>query len=205
MNIDQFFSGLSKSSGCNEALQFLYDINVNCMPELAEKLKVIASDPEAIENTNAFASLLVKLSREEFVSPLVEGILKGRPGESSYLSDYLYALNGIIETWDEWMIAEDDFVHLLGNWLLSTGGGEISWKSGLILSQLENPSTRKYCLKGALNSSLFHLARIACLRCIVNHYREDASKLIANLVDDDDAYVKAAALDAQEFLEQKSE
>ncbi len=165
---------------------------------------MITGNPEAIANTHPFASLLLELNREEFVAPLIEAISKGVPGESGYLSDYLYALHGLLEGQESLLKVEDHFVHSLGGWLLSTGGGEISWKSGLLLGEIENRSTREYLLKGSLDSSLLHLTRVACLRAIVNHYGEDASEILEKLVDDEDSDVREAALDAKKFVDGRS-
>ena len=204
MNVDQILSSLSESSSRNNALQFLCDINVHRFQELVDQIVVIIEAPETIGNTNSFASLLVEFNRDEFVAPLIRVISNGVPGESPWLADYMYALNGVLGEQENLWEVDDCFVQLLGGWLLSTGGGEISWKSGDILSQIENQASREYLLKGAMDSSLFHMTRVSCLRGIVNIYGEDAPRILAMLVNDQDAHVKEAALDAKEFVDRRS-
>ena len=98
-------------------------------------------------------------------------ILKAKIGESTWLADYMYALGNLLEEQEDPIEVSEELVNLLGFWLESTQGGEISWKSGIILSEIGNVSAEQYLLNGAKNSTLFSETRIACLRGYVNHNR----------------------------------
>ncbi len=200
MHPDIIISSLKELSERNLALRFLYETKGNLYSGIIDQITVIINEPNSIENTHSFASFLVHLNKESFIPPLINSISKAVPGESLWLADYMYALIELLSELDEYYIVDDGFVHLLGEWLFSTGGGEISWKSGDVLCQIENQASRGYLLHGAVDVSLLHLTRISCLRGIVNHYRDEASELLSQLVDDCNSKVKEAALDAQAFI-----
>jgi hypothetical protein len=132
---------------------------------------------------------------------------RGVPGESRWLGDFMYALIRLQEyEWEGEGQTEvgDDFVHLLGAWVFSTGGGEISWKAATLLSLIGHRASRPYLFKGAIDEGLFHLTRIDCLRGVVNHFRDDADDLVAKLLGDKDPEVQEAAKGARAFLARKS-
>lgn len=208
LNLEDLFEGLSETRDCNEGLSVLYDLYVDRVGELVAHVGKLIDSPESINDTNRFASLLVELGREEFLAPLMAVIGRGVPGESKWLADFMYALIRLQEY--EWegegrTEAGEDFVHLLGAWILSTGGGEISWKAATLLAQIGHPTSRAYFFQGAVDEDLFHLTRIECLRGVVNHFRDEADDLIAGLVGDQEPEVREAALAARGFLARKSQ
>jgi hypothetical protein len=206
MEVEKILESLSHSSKCNDGLDVLYDIHVERIQEFVDGLTGIILFPERIKDTNSFGSLLGEFAREEFIPPLIKVISQGVPGESKWLADYLYALIKLLEyEWEgsEELVVEEDFVHLLGDWILSTGGGEISWKAATVLSRVEHQASRSYFLKGAVSESLFHMTRVECLRGVVNYFRDDARELLEILTNDKDQHVKDAAMGAQSFLEGK--
>ncbi len=204
MNLENLLNDLSTSSEQNSTLNLLESIIVDNDQRIIDNLTKIINDPSSIENTNRFASLLEYFSAEEFISPLVNNIRIAQVGNSRWLADYMYALGSILMEREEYLLIDDDFVHVLGKWLLSTGGGEISWKAGVILSELNNPTTKQYLIKGASDDSLFHQTRIACIRGIINHYRSEASTILQQLSDDSDKYVREAVNDAKDWLKNHS-
>ena len=199
----KIISHLSTLKKRNLALEYLYDSESKVDKKVIAAVTDIICNPDSIENTNSFASLLADLGEEEFIEPLIEAISKATPGVTKWLADYLYALVDLLSELDDYYPAEDNFVHLIGGWLLGTQGGEISWKSGDVLSGIENQACKPYFLKGAADTSLFHQTRIACLRGIINQYRQEAPDLLAQLVADSDDYVREASLDAQAFITQQ--
>lgn len=203
MNIEQLLSDLNSPTEQNDALTLLENILVDTDPRLKQSLTKIISAPESIENTNKFASLLADLPSEEYVSPLIDVISRGEPGKTRWLGDYMYALDTQLRELDDWWPADENFVHLLGKWLLTTGGGEISWKSGITLPYLEHPATQEYFIKGATDTNLLHLTRVECVRGLVNHYREESMELLQKLLDDPEPKVKDAVADALEFIKRK--
>jgi hypothetical protein len=207
MNIEQLIDKLSSDGDRNATLEFLENIVVDSDPQLISKLAEIARSPSSIKNTNRFASLLVALPSEEYISPLVDAISHATKDTSPWLADYMYALGSLLEERDDWLEVKDDFVHLLGFWLGSTNGGEISWKAGIILAELGNQSANSYLRAGAKDTNLFHQTRIACLRGFVNKNRNqksascDALLLLEELQTDTDEHVREEANNAIVWLQ----
>lgn len=151
-------------------------------------------------DTDKFASLLEDIGSETFIEPLIENIMGARSGATAWLADYMYALGSLLMDRESVWPTQQDFVDLLGNWLLSTGGGEISWKAGVILAHVRHPNTRQYLKQGALDQSLFHQTRIACIRGLVNQYRSEAEIVLQQLSNDSDEYVRDAAANARQWM-----
>ncbi len=163
----------------------------------------LVDEPARIGDTNAFASLLDDISDGRFIEPLIRGIARGVPSRTSWLADYMYALIALLDRCDDYHPVHEEFVRLLGNWMLTTGGGEISWKAGDILSQVSCPASLEYLLKGAADRSLLHLTRIACMRGVVNQYPEAAGPMLAGLESDPDPKVREACQSAMAHLDRK--
>jgi hypothetical protein len=169
--------------------------------ELLAALLAIIHRPEQINDTNGFASLLADIGDESFIQVLIDKISSGVPGRDFWLADYMYALIELLNVTEDYYPVEESFAHLLGDWLLNTQGGDISWKAGDILSEVECPASKEYLLKGAADTSLFHQTRISCIRGIVNHFREEARSLLQNPQDDSSQEVKEACHGAIAHLE----
>lgn len=204
MKIEHMIMDLESSSSCNETLVLLSQIISNTDPRLVQCLAKTIQKPEEIEDTNRFATLLDDLSQPDFIPPLIEAIYRGKPSETEWLADYMYVLGSLLEDQDDWWQPEEKFVHLLGDWLFSTGGGEISWKSAIILEELEHPATLEYFLKGAEAQELMHLTRVCCIRGVMNHFREQAPELLQKLANDPDQNVRDAVASAKEWLSREA-
>jgi hypothetical protein len=164
-------------------------------------LLAIIHRPEQINDTNRFASLLADIGDKSFIPALIEKIASAVPGTNFWLADYMYALINLLDESDDYYQVDESFAHLMGDWLLNTQGGEISWKAGHILSEVECPASKEYLMKGALDTSLLHLTRISCLRGIVNHFPEDARSLLQSLENDSNHGLREACQDAVAHLE----
>lgn len=203
MKIEQLLDNLDSDVDRNLTLEFIEQIVVDTDPRLYKKLAEIVRSPSLINNTNRFASLLVDLPSEEYISPLIDAISRAIPGESLWLADYMYILGSLLDERDDWLEVKEDFVHLLGVWLSSTSG-EISWKAGIILAELENASTCAYLLDGAKNINLFHETRIACIRGFVQKKRQqnlsDATMFLEELKTDIDEHVRCEVNDVIAWL-----
>lgn len=205
MNINQLISSLHSTTERNDALNFLNQIVIDDTdPALTKCLIDLIKSPESVGNTNKFASLLKFFSEPDFIHPLIEIIQTGKPGETPWLADYMYALGSLLMNQDDCWEPEEAFVHLLGKWLHSTGGGEIAWKSAVILSQLSHPATRSYFISGAADSNIFHQARTACINGIVNHFRGEAIPLLEKLISDPEPEVSAEVARALEWLKSQT-
>lgn len=190
MNIEQVIQDLESPAKCNETLQLIAQIMVDTDARLIQRFKDLITTPEKIEDTNRFASILEDLSQPEFIPPLIEAIKNGNPSDTIWLADYMYALGNLLEDQEDWWEPEEEFVHTLGDWLFSTGGGEISWKAGIVLAELEHPATLEYFLRGAQDQKLLHLTRVCCIRGIMNHFRDQVPSLLQKLANDPEPEVR---------------
>ncbi len=200
MTVDDLIKDLNSDSRRNEALSLLYELLVNTNEKISDPLIALIANPEKIADANKFASLLEEVGSESFIEPLIEKIRHGEPGAAPWLADYMYALGSLLIDREDVRPANQEIVDLLGKWLLSTGGGEISWKAGIILSHLENDRTKQYLKQGAYDKNLFHQTRISCLQGIINQYRSEAAAVLQDLSSDSDEYVRNAAVDAKQWL-----
>jgi len=203
MNLRQLVAELNSPASRNETLNLIGQI-LDGDHHLVETLTTLIEKPEEIKDTHIFASILADLPQAEFIPPLIHTISQSEPGKTPWLSDYMYALGSILQDEDDCWQPEESFVHLLGNWLHSTGGGEIAWKSAVILSQLDHPATRSYFISGAADQDIFHQARTACINGIVNHYREEATTLLQTLINDPEPVVREKVAHALNWLESET-
>lgn len=203
MNLEQMVAELKSPDSRDETLKLIGQV-LDIDPQLVETLAILIGTPEEIKDTHGFASVLADLSQAEFIKPLIQSISQSEPGETPWLADYMYALGSILQDEDDCWQPEESFVHLLGKWLHSTGGGEIAWKSAVILSQLDHPATLSYFVSGAGDKSLFHQARTACINGIVNYYREEATTLLQELIDDPEPVVREEVARALKWLESET-
>jgi hypothetical protein len=148
MTIDQLLDALDAPADRNRALELLESVVVDRDDRLMRCLVGIIGQPDSIQDTNRFASLLTDLGADAFIKPLVICIGSATPGQSTWLSDYMYALGSLLMNREEPYPADEAFVHRLGDWVFSTGGGEVSWKAGEILAELQHPATRSYLVRG---------------------------------------------------------
>jgi HEAT repeat protein len=203
MNINELIENLSIDSRTNESLKLLTDIVVDTPDELIDELIKLISSPHKISDTNAFASLISDLPSERYTAPLVKEISRSVVGETPWLADYLYALANILDELEDRYVPEDSFVDLLGEWLLNTGSGEISWKSAILLAQLKHPNCLSYYEQGAKLQGLFFLSRIECLKRLVNECGREHMKLFQELLNDPQEEIREAAKDALNWLNQE--
>lgn len=200
MEIENLIECLSSENRVNEALSFLAQIVVD-NDSLVSKLVELIEKPHLVEDTNRFASLLYDLNSEKFIEPIIKKIEEAVPDATVWLADYMYALNGILSSLDDLYLPEESFVHLLGDWMLNTGGGEISWKAGSILGEMEHAECGQYYEKGLRNQDLFVLTRLSCLRGLVNQYGSLKMELYKEFINDPDEELREAAQEAISWLE----
>lgn len=87
MELDLLISNLRSPSERNKALGFLTDVIVDPRPEFVETLVELIRQPDSIQDTNSFASLLKFLSKKDFIEPLIETISLDKHGKCKWLSD----------------------------------------------------------------------------------------------------------------------
>ena len=204
MNITQLVASLDSEFERNDILRLLKSVLVDKDEAMVRSLSSIIDDPSSIADTNGFASILEVLGSKSFIPPLIAAISKGSPGgPNRWLADYMYALGEVLSNQKEYWPAEEAFVHLMGDWLLSTNGGEISWKAGIILAEITHPSTRDYLLQGAVDQGLFHQTRLACLTAIVNQYPADVPEVLEKLSADPEHHVRDAVVHASAAMDER--
>lgn len=186
----------------NASLAFLEDILLDPDDSLMEALARVIEEPALVARTNPFASILKGFGAPHFIDPLAKCIVKATPGEAPWLADYMYALEGVLNGMAEPWPADDLMVKKLGAWLFDTGGVEISWKSGLLLSWISNPKAQDYLLTGAKDTNLFHETRLACIRGVVNNFRQSTPQLLSELGNDPDQHVRNEVKKASDWLKQ---
>ena len=185
------------------ALATLYEDGQSVGPSVLEHLARIIREPESVARIGDFASLLVDICDVLFITPLVEMIGADLECNFPHTSAYMYALGIILEETDQPdELFSEEFIAQLGCWLLTTGGGELSWKSGIILHNIRVPSSYEFMRKGASDASLFFLTRIQCLKGLVNGRGAEELSFLASLGNDSDPRVRGAVADALRFLGQ---
>lgn len=205
MNIDQLIENLGVDEHINPSLAVLTDIIVDTPDALEEKLALLIATPQKILNTNKFSSLLSDLPAERYIKPLVVEISKATPGQTRWLGDYMYALANLLDSFEDTQyVPEKGFINLLGDWLLNTGGGEISWKAAVILSNLRDTDCIPYYRQGVV-APLFHQARIACLRGLVNACGTDEMECYQKLLLDSDEVMREEAEAAIAWLNSRAQ
>jgi hypothetical protein len=203
MKLDDLLYSFDSEDEVNDSLSLLHSVTVEIDSRLISKLTDLIKSPSSIENTHAFASLLREFACEEFVAALVETISQAEPGREIWLADYLYALGTVLSFDDIKFDFDESFVHLLGNWLQNSGGGEIAWKSAIILAEINHPACREYYVKGVKDTEQFHQTRIACLGGLVNQYGLMEVDLYRDLEKDEDPIFSEALQRAIMFMEKR--
>jgi hypothetical protein len=205
MRIGNLVDQLNSIETQNESIELLVDIVVDTNNELIDAIKNIIYKPDNIKNTNRFASLLVEIPSDDYIKPLIDMIKKAELNVSGWLADYMYALGCLLEERDDSWDADDEIVQKLGNWMLHTNGGEISWKASEILEQMNNPITKEIYINGANNSELFILTRHACIRGLVNRHRSEAVNILEGMANDPIEEIQIHAKQAIDFINNQTD
>jgi len=87
-------------------------------------IKVI-EEPDTVEDTKAFATVLGRLGKSVFVEPLVKSVSSVGEDKVAWLTDYLCALGMLLSRRDDFYEVGDEFAHLLGGWMLSANGERV--------------------------------------------------------------------------------
>jgi hypothetical protein len=168
----------------------------------------IIREPQSVTDIRKFASLLVDLDAEGFIPPLVEMISADPECGSAYSSSYMYALGCILgesefacEHPEEFF--PSSFIAQLGRWLLNTGGGELSWKAGIVLDNIRVPQAFELMRQGAADTSLFCQTRIHCIHGLVNGRGVSELPFLDSLAGDSEPMFHEALADAIAFLREQ--
>jgi hypothetical protein len=173
------------------------------------QVSAIIREPQSVTDIRKFASLLVDLDAEDFISPLVEMISADPEGGSAYTASCMYALGCILDE-SEYACEHPEeffpssFVAQLGRWLLNTRGGELSWKAGIVLDNIRIPQAFELMRQGAADTSLFFQTRIHCIHGLVNGRGVSELPFLDSLVGDSGPMFHEALADAIAFLREQN-
>lgn len=203
MKLTNLLDDLKNQATQNETLDLLHALTQQDL-QIKQCLLDLISQANTIDNTHSFASILQAYPSQDYIAPLISEISKAIPLRSAWLADYMFVLIDLLSDRDTILPVEDPFVHLLATLLEKTDGGELSWKAGDILALVDNFETYAYLQSGALNTQLFTLTRIACLRGFINTYHEqhlaETIAFLEKLQLDENEEVRLEAIDAYDWL-----
>jgi len=146
-----------------QKLEVLYDLLVDNFDTVEAELKDLIANPDRIEDTNKFASLLVNLQRSAFIDPLLLQISLSDK-EDTWLRDFLYAAIILLEesSVNENFHIPEQLIGKLEAWILD-GKQELSWKSATLLKFYENESAERIQLLKLEERGDFFLTYAECI------------------------------------------
>ena len=165
----------------NEKLETLYDLLVDNFETLETELKDLISNPDKINNTNKFASLLSDLKNSTFINPLLLTISLSDKGDA-WLPDFLYAAIKLLDESSE----NDEFdipknlIDKLHVWILDNKG-EIAWKAANLLKFYESESAEKIQLKKLEERGDFFLIYAECILGLLRYNKEKHWELVRQI------------------------
>ncbi len=147
----------------NQKLHILYDLLVDNFAILKTELIDLIAEPNRIDNTNKFASLLSELKNSDFITPLLLQISLADRG-ASWLTDYLYAAINLLgeSSLNDKFDVPPNFISKLESWIIDNQG-ELSWKAANLLKYLESESAEKIQLKKLEERGDFFLTYVECI------------------------------------------
>ena len=169
----------------NKKLETLYALLVDNLDVLEAELKTLIENPERIENTNKFASLLSVLKNSIFINPLLETISKS-DRHSSWLADFLYAVINLLDESsvnDKFEIPEN-LIDKLEAWILNYKD-EISWKSASLLKFYDSTRAEQIQLKKLEERDDFFMTYIECLLGLLRFNESKHWPLVQQIAEDD--------------------
>jgi hypothetical protein len=203
--VDRLANLASRNSALEE-IAAARDARVDLDTGVLVQLSTIIREPLTITDMRGFTLLLSDIAAPEFIPPLVDMIAADAEPSCDYTSSYLYALGQVLAdsagaSMQSQDAFDDAFINQLGRWMLNTGGGELSWKSGSILCHIQVPAALTLMRKGAADTSLFVQTRLCCVGGLVNGLGPAALTLLRSLTGDSDPTFRATLAVAIAWLE----
>lgn len=168
----------------NHKLNTLYDLLVDNFSILKSELIDIIAQPNKIDNTNKFASLLSELKNSDFISPLLLQInLADR--NDFWLTDYLYTAINLLEesSFDDEFDVPENFIFKLESWIINNTG-ELSWKAANLLKYLESESAEKIQLKKLEEHGDFFLTYAECILGLLRYNKSKYIDMVKEIAAD---------------------
>jgi hypothetical protein len=169
----------------NQKLESLYEILVDELKVFTAELMELIFNPDKINDTNKFASLLVALKRFELINPLLETISLGNKGDS-WLCDFLYAASGLLEesSMDDEFEVPGSLVLKLEDWILNNTG-QLSWYAAGLLKFYESESAEKIQLQKLEQRGDFFLTYAECILGLLRYHRDKYMALVSEIANDE--------------------
>lgn len=172
-------------SEINIKLEMLYDCFIDKKSDFVKEVNFLISNPEKVENTNKFTSLLAELRDPCFIEPLLFKISNSNL-EDLWLTDYMYAA---IELLSESSVNDEfatpkNLINKLQNWILGHTG-EISWKSANLLKYYESEKVEKIFLKKLEDNDDFFLTYCECISGLLRYDKQKHWGLIKEISNDE--------------------
>ena len=184
----------------NQKIEIIYELLVDNFSSLEIDLKELILNPERINDTNKFASLLSELKNFTFINPLLLKISLSEKGDF-WLTDFLYAVNNLF---DESSL-NDKFdippllIDKLRIWILDNKG-ELAWKASNLLKFYETESSEEIQLKKLEEKDDFLLTYIKCILGLLHYNSEKHIDLVRQISLDEtrDIKLREFAIEAYE-------
>lgn len=184
----------------NQKIEIIYELLVDNFSSLEIDLKELILNPERINDTNKFASLLSELKNFTFINPLLLKISLSEKG-NFWLTDFLYAVNNLF---DESSL-NDKFdippllIDKLRIWILDNKG-ELAWKASNLLKFYETESSEEIQLKKLEEKDDFLLTYIKCILGLLHYNSEKHIDLVRQISLDEtrDIKLREFAIEAYE-------
>lgn len=169
----------------NHKLNTLYDVLVDNFATLKSELIVLIAQPNKIENTNKFASLLSELKNAAFIAPLLLQISLADE-KDAWLTDYLYAAINLLEesSVDDEFDVPRNFISRLEEWIINNKG-ELAWKAANLLKYMESESAEKIQLKKLEERGSFFLTYVECILGLMRYHEEKYMHLVEQIAGDE--------------------
>jgi len=171
-------------SNIEQKLDILYNLLVDNYGILEDELIALINNPDEIENTNKFASLLSRLKSSELINPLLKQISLADKTDT-WLSDYLYAVIQLLEesSVNEEFDIPDNLINKLEEWITSNKG-ELSWKAANVLKFYESESAERIQLKKLEEYDDFFLTYVECILGLLHYDKEKHLEMIERISKD---------------------
>lgn len=183
-------TSIPTTTDINDKLIILYDVLVDNSKVFEQEIIELISQPNKIDNTNKFTSLLGDLKNNAFVEPVLLQISRGKKGDV-WLCDFLYAAIKMLDEGSE----EDEFatpknlVSKLGSWIVNNTG-ELAWMAAGLLKFNTGKPAEKIQLQKLEERGDFFLAYVECILGLLRHNESKHLPLIKQIAADETRDIK---------------
>ena len=181
---------MSDNNEVNQKLEVLYDLLVDNFGTLESEIIDLIANPDKIENTNKFASLISDLKKPVFISPLLYKIVAAEKGDR-WLRDFLYAAINLLRegSSDDEFDTPKNLIDKLGSWVLENTG-ELSWKAAGLLKFSYSECAEEIQLKKLEQNDVFFLTHVECIIGLLWYDKKKHIGLVEQIANDETRDIK---------------